>query len=130
MICHCRTSNGATPTFPDQSACVVVPVKPNCEYIRMANIKIDAANLKDYKVKNCETGEEIKLPDCIVPPGRTVRIHSGKGINQINAKNQELIIFLGKTKEIWKDSGSKLILLGPNGIEDQDISKKDFSCSN
>lgn len=74
----------------------------NGEYLRVCNISSQALDLTGYRIADI-SGNSWELPTLIMPPGYTVKIHSGIGANQADTAAQ-LEIFLGSRDPIWNNT--------------------------
>jgi len=77
----------------------------NGEYLRVCNIASHPLNLEGYALTDA-SGNRWVLPAMNVPTGHTIRLHSGKGINQTDSKAQ-LTVYLGNVGPIWNNSYDK-----------------------
>ena len=85
----------------------------NGEYLRVCNITGHPIQLEGYALEN-HSGGRWTLPDITLPSGHTVKIHSGQGPHQVDAREQ-LAIFLGSDSPIWNNRYSKAILYNRYG---------------
>lgn len=90
----------------------------NGEYIRVTNTTLQALNLNEFHIQNLK-GYTYPFPDLTVPPGHTVKVHSGRGYNQTNPAKQ-LEIYLGSTRPIWNNEKDQATIYDSKGqIHDQ-----------
>ena len=90
----------------------------NGEYIRVTNTTKSVLNMKDLKIQNLK-GYTFDFADLEVPPGHTVKIHSGRGYNQRNPEKQ-LEMYLGSTRPIWDNEKDLATIYDGNGnVHDQ-----------
>lgn len=74
----------------------------NGEYLRVCNVSSTPVDLTGFALADI-SGNSWPLPTVIVPPGNTVKIHSGVGANQTDSASQ-LEIFLGNKDPIWNNT--------------------------
>lgn len=109
--------------------CTIEDEPPNCEYFRMANISSQTINLKNYSVENCETQERMPLPEAELPVGAAIKVHSGKGENQLDFEKGELKVYLGRENQFWDNKGAMVVIRGGDGkVHDYVSSRKAFIC--
>ncbi len=95
----------------------------NGEYLRVCNIASHSLSLEGYALTDA-SGNRWVLPAMTVPTGHTIRIHSGKGINQTDSKSQ-LTVYLGNVGPIWNNSYDKATLYDRYGrIMDMRVHEK------
>jgi endonuclease YncB( thermonuclease family) len=80
----------------------------NGEYIRVCNITNHPLNLEGYAL-NDASGDRWVLPALTIPPGHTIRIHSGEGNSQTDPREQ-LTVFLGSPTPVWNNRYDKATL--------------------
>ena len=85
----------------------------NGEYIRLCNIRSKPVELKDYSIRNI-SGSFYKFPKMLLPPGHTVKIHSGKGRIKQNPKKQ-LEIYLQSNRPIWNNRHDRASIYNGEG---------------
>ncbi|MEE2752328.1 MAG: thermonuclease family protein [Myxococcota bacterium] len=95
----------------------------NGEYLRVCNIASHPLSLEGYALTDA-SGNRWVLPAMTVPTGHTIRIHSGKGINQTDHKAQ-LTVYLGNPGPIWNNTYDKATLYDRYGrIMDMRVHEK------
>jgi micrococcal nuclease len=80
----------------------------NGEYLRVCNITDQALNVDGYWITDA-TGGQWMFPALTIPPGHTVKIHSGIGLNAVDPREQ-LAIFLGNDRPIWNNRQDRATL--------------------
>jgi hypothetical protein len=80
----------------------------NGEYLRLCNITGQALNVEGYWLSDASGGQWM-FPALTIPPGHTVKVHSGKGVNAVDPKEQ-LAIFLGNERPIWNNRQDRATL--------------------
>ena len=80
----------------------------NGEYLRICNITDQALNVDGYWLTDA-TGGQWMFPPLTIPAGHTVKVHSGKGVNAVDPKEQ-LAIFLGNDRPIWNNRQDRATL--------------------
>ncbi len=80
----------------------------NGEYLRVCNITNHPLNLEGYAL-NDASGDRWVMPALTIPPGHTIRIHSGEGVHQTDPREQ-LTVFLGSPTPVWNNSYDKATL--------------------
>lgn len=73
----------------------------NGEYLRVANISADTVDLAGFRIADI-SGNSWEFPKLLLPPGNTVKVHSGMGALQADP-NEQLAIFLGSASPIWNN---------------------------
>jgi len=73
----------------------------NGEYLRLCNISGQPLNVDGYKIADA-TGNSYSFPALVIPPGHTVKVHSGQGDHQTD-KSSQLAIYLGSAAPIWNN---------------------------
>ena len=73
----------------------------NGEYLRICNISGETLDLSGFKIADI-SGNSWVFPKMLLPPGNTVKVHSGKGTNQADPMEQ-MTIFLGNADPIWNN---------------------------
>lgn len=86
---------------------------PTTEYFRLCNVAGEPVQLSAWKVRN-RAGQEVALPELLLPPGYAVRVASGKGVPATNPKSA-LTVYLGTDGPFWDDDFDVLSLIGPDG---------------
>ena len=90
----------------------------NGEYIRVTNTTPDTLNLSDFHIQNIK-GYTYPFPNMNIPPGHTVKVHSGRGYNQSNPEKQ-LEIYLGSSRPIWNNEKDQATIYDSSGkVHDQ-----------
>jgi len=85
----------------------------NGEYLRVCNITSEPVTLGDFKLRNAN-GRSWQLPDLILQPGHTVKIHSGTGSHQEDPTMQ-LTAYLGSRQPVWSNSGDRATIVDAAG---------------
>jgi hypothetical protein len=67
----------------------------------VCNVTDEALNLDGYSIAD-RTGRSWRFPHIVVPPGHTVKVHSGVGEHQV-AADQQLTIHLDSISPIWNN---------------------------
>ena len=80
----------------------------NGEYFRLCNISAQPVELAGFRVADI-SGNGWDLPSTVVPPGHTVKVHSGRGTNQSDPAEQ-LTIYLQSTDPIWNNQEDRLTI--------------------
>ena len=73
----------------------------NGEYLRVCNISNDPLDIQGFRITDLH-GNAWEFPQAIIPPGHTIKIHSGQGSNQLDPASQ-LSIYLGSLSPIWNN---------------------------
>jgi micrococcal nuclease len=81
---------------------------PNGEYLRVCNVASRAIDLQGFKLTDI-SGETWVLPSIVLPPGNTVKLISGKGVNQADPSSQ-LEIYLQSDGPVWNNSRDRATL--------------------
>jgi endonuclease YncB( thermonuclease family) len=87
---------------------------PNLEYFRMCAIADAPVDLDGYTVEDAR-GQRFALPKMVVPPGHTVRVHSGRGLAETDPARQ-LVAYLGSDRPIWANDFDRVTLRAPGGV--------------
>jgi len=74
----------------------------NGEYLRLCNISNGPLDVQGYRITDLH-GNAWEFPSVIIPPGHTVKVHSGRGENQVDPAAQ-LTIHLGSRNPIWNNN--------------------------
>ncbi|MBM3202703.1 hypothetical protein FJZ55_02170 [Candidatus Woesearchaeota archaeon] len=74
----------------------------NGEYLRICNVSGSAQDLAGFRIADI-SGKSWTFPAVIVPAGNTVKVHSGKGADQLDPASQ-LAIYLGSRDPIWNNT--------------------------
>lgn len=86
---------------------------PNLEYLRVCNISNDPVLLSAYRITDAQ-GNVFALPKISLPPGYTVKIHSGKGADDTDVGAQ-ITAHLGSDVPIWNNTYDKAVILDADG---------------
>lgn len=73
----------------------------NGEYLRLCNITSLELNVEGYWISDASGGKWM-FPAVTIPAGHTLKVHSGKGTNAIDPREQ-LAIYLGNDRPIWNN---------------------------
>lgn len=73
----------------------------NGEYLRVANVSSETQDLSGFRIADI-SGNSWEFPKLLLPPGNTVKIHSGMGTHQKDP-NEQLAIYLGSASPIWNN---------------------------
>ncbi len=73
----------------------------NGEYLRVCNVSAEAVDLTGYRIADI-SGNSFEFPKLLLPPGHTVKVHSGVGALQKDPSEQ-LAIYLGSAAPIWNN---------------------------
>jgi endonuclease YncB( thermonuclease family) len=85
----------------------------NGEYARVCNVSNHAVDLDGFRVTEL-AGRSWVLPSLLVPPGHTVKIHSGKGVHQTDP-TQQLAVYLDNDGPIWNNTRDRLTIYDRHG---------------
>jgi micrococcal nuclease len=77
----------------------------NGEYLRVCNISNDPVDIQGFRITDLH-GNAWVFPQAIIPPGHTIKVHSGRGVNQLDPAAQ-LSVYLGSTSPIWNNKRDK-----------------------
>lgn len=80
----------------------------NGEYFRLCNISAQPVELAGFRVTDI-SGNAWELPSTVVPPGHTVKVHSGRGANQ-GDPNEQLTVYLQSPDPIWNNQEDRLTI--------------------
>lgn len=80
----------------------------NGEYLRVCNVTSEPLSLDGYRISDA-SGNSWLLPPVVIPAGHTVKIHSGVGEDNYDAKEQ-LAIHLGSESPIWNNEYDRATL--------------------
>ncbi len=90
----------------------------NGEYLRITNITSKTLDLSQYSIENIK-GDSWQFPAMNLPPGNTVKVHSGRGYHQQNPEKQ-LEIYLGSMRPIWDNEKDRATIYNSQRqIQDQ-----------
>ncbi len=73
----------------------------NGEYLRVCNVSAETIDLSGYRIADI-SGNSFEFPKLLLPPGNTVKVHSGVGQTQTDP-NEQLTIYLGSATPIWNN---------------------------
>lgn len=85
----------------------------NGEYLRVCNVGGEDIDLAGYTLTDAG-GRSFTFPSVMLPVGHTVKVHSGKGDNQGDAR-QQLALYLGSDDPIWNNDRDEATLRAPDG---------------
>lgn len=85
----------------------------NGEYVRVCNIDQAPVRLAGYSLRD-ESGQVLALPDLTVPPGHTVKIHTGEGVD-VTDPARSLAVFLDRDFPLWNNDFDTVTILAPDG---------------
>ncbi|GDX80378.1 hypothetical protein LBMAG42_21890 [Deltaproteobacteria bacterium] len=77
----------------------------NGEYLRICNISPSPLDLSGYRIADV-SGNNWEFPAALVPVGQTVKLHSGKGVNLVDAAAQ-IELYLGNLDPIWNNGADR-----------------------
>ncbi len=77
----------------------------NGEYLRICNISSNPLDVSGYRIADI-SGNSWEFPAVLVPVGQTVKLHSGKGTNLVDAAAQ-LELYLGNSDPIWNNGADR-----------------------
>ncbi len=80
----------------------------NGEYFRLCNMSAQPVDLAAFKLTDI-SGNTWEFPSVVLPPGNTVKVHSGRGTNQLD-DSQQLAIFLQNSGPIWNNQEDRLTI--------------------
>ena len=80
----------------------------NGEYLRVCNVSPTPLDLAGYRITDI-SGNGWDLPQILVPPGNTFKIHSGRGTHQADPMEQ-LSVYLGNAGPIWNNKSDRATL--------------------
>ncbi len=85
----------------------------NGEYLRVCNISAGPLDLSQFRLRNMN-GKTFDLPKVTIPPGHTVKVHSGKGTPQTDASKQ-LTAYLGSEEPVYDNKRDRVEFLDAEG---------------
>ncbi|RME29099.1 MAG: hypothetical protein D6798_00950, partial [Deltaproteobacteria bacterium] len=85
----------------------------NGEYLRVCNISQHEVELAGYRLTDL-SGRSFTLPSVILPPGATVKIHSGVGENR-TSPDEQIEIYLGSDGPIWNNTRDRATIYDRHG---------------
>lgn len=74
----------------------------NGEYLRLCNVSGETLDTSGYRIADI-SGRSWEFPTAIVPPGHTIKVHSGRGQAQLDSSEQ-IAIYLGSADPIWNNT--------------------------
>jgi endonuclease YncB( thermonuclease family) len=86
---------------------------PNGEYLRVTNITSAPIDLSAFTIENF-AGTRFDLPDVSLPPGHTVKIHSGKGTHKTDPAAQ-IAIYLGSDGPLYDNKRDRVTIRTKDG---------------
>lgn len=88
-------------------------VRPDGEYVRIANTSGKDLNLEGYVVTNAK-GRKLLLPAVVIPEGYTFQLVSGVGRNQ-GSLTESYKIYWNSNGPVWNNDADTVTLLDPQG---------------
>ena len=85
----------------------------NGEYARACNVTNRPLDVDGFRVTEM-SGRSWILPPMLIPPGHTVKIHSGKGTHQTDPASQ-MEIYLGSDQPIWNNTRDRITIYDRHG---------------
>jgi hypothetical protein len=85
----------------------------NGEYLRLCNTTTEALSLEGWSMRN-ERGQVFPFPKVTIPAGHTIKVHSGTGLDAIDARWQ-LAVHLRSEFPIWSNEHDRAEVLAPSG---------------
>lgn len=85
----------------------------NGEYLRVANISGGPVSLAGYTIAKA-AGLTFKLPNVVVPEGYTFTLHTGRGVDQQNPREQ-IRCYLQQDQPIWNNDRERATIYDPFG---------------
>ena len=86
----------------------------NGEYLRVCNISGTELNIDGYRITDA-SGNSFGFPAVVIPPGHTIKVHSGHGENQLDPSSQ-LAVYLGSDGPIWNNEEDRATLYDRFGV--------------
>lgn len=83
------------------------------EYMRVANMSDEDIDLTGYTITN-RAGQRWTLPSVTVPEGHTVKVYTGRGIDQ-TAPDRQQEVFLGNPEEVFDNTNEKVVIWDRDG---------------
>jgi len=80
----------------------------NGEYARLCNISSRLLDIDGFRVTEL-SGRSWILPPMLIPPGHTVKVHSGQGAHQTDSAKQ-LEVYLGSDHPIWNNDRDRITI--------------------
>lgn len=81
---------------------------PNVEYLRLSNLTNAPVDLSQFTVEN-KSGRTFDLPKVTLPPGHTVKVHSGKGTHRSDP-NHQIAVYLGSDVPLFDNKRDKVVI--------------------
>ena len=85
----------------------------NGEYLRLCNITSLDLNVDGYYISDASGGKWM-FPSVIIPAGHTLKVHSGRGTNATDPREQ-LAIYLGNDRPIWNNKKDQATIYDRHG---------------
>jgi micrococcal nuclease len=85
----------------------------NGEYARVCNVSSQPVDLDGFRVTEM-SGRSWILPPLLLPPGHTVKVHSGIGTHQTDPGSQ-LEIYLNNEQPIWNNTRDRITIYDRHG---------------
>lgn len=85
----------------------------NAEWVRIKNSTSSTVNLKNWKIKD-KTGYTYTFGNVTMGPGKTKKVHTGKGTNNAYDK------YWGRGWYVWNNDGDTAYLYKPSGAKADD----------
>jgi endonuclease YncB( thermonuclease family) len=85
----------------------------NGEYLRICNISSGPVDLSKYRLRNM-AGKTFDIPKVVIPPGHTVKLHSGKGTPQ-TSPDKQLTSYLGSDVPVYDNKRDRVELIDGDG---------------
>lgn len=86
---------------------------PNVEYLRVCNITDQPQDLGGYRITNIRK-QSWTFPAFTLPAGHTVKVHTGRGRDQTDPR-QQIAIHLGSDVPIWNNGRDLATIWDPQG---------------
>lgn len=80
----------------------------NGEYLRICNISTETVDMAGWRLADIN-GNSWEFPQILVPPGHTVKAHSGRGPHQKDPQSQ-LEVYLQSSDPIWNNKEDRATL--------------------
>lgn len=74
----------------------------NGEYLRLCNVSPEVLDTSGYRIADI-SGRSWEFPTAILPPGHTLKVHSGRGTHQLDPSTQ-VEVYLGSADPIWNNT--------------------------
>jgi len=85
----------------------------NGEYARICNVSGRPVDVDGFRITDM-SGRSWVLPSLLLPPGHTVKVHSGHGAHQSDPASQ-LQIYLGSDQPIWNNTRDRITIYDRHG---------------